>query len=320
MRTNNGMSRVVRSRIAQAGASSFTVTKRKKSVTPSMNTFQNDSNQRYSYHRMPARRRRRWVRAVRRNFHMDMAQQPLQIMSQQCINEASALANQGNAYGKILGGTTFNSVAGDTNDEVLNMFQDAYNITGASTDAIVAACLPYKIQIKSMCLDMQIFNPGENGVIADIYLLKCRKTHNERQSIQAHYSEALADVAAVPRAGATELALSDPGLTPFDAPDFCSIWKVLRKTECIIGAGQTVTKQIRSPGNRMVDGRRLTDHPMCLKGSLALLVTFHGTPNEDVGGGNPGLSAPYLIFTSQIVCHYAVPPGSLTKEAGASHV
>jgi len=298
-----------------------TRTTRRRQIAPRMNSFQNDVAPRYAYKRMPSYRRRKWVNAVKRNLHMDMAQQPLQIATTTSVRERTATYDQGGNWSKMCGGTTWSGVAFDTNDEILNVFQDAYNLTGATVADIVAACLPYKIQIKSIVLDVQIKNVAEDACIVDVYLLKCRARHNESQAVHTQFSEALNDLTAVARSGATQISATNPVVTAFDAPDFCSIWKVLRKTEVIIAPGQTVTKQIRSPGNRMIDGRRLTDCPQCLPGTLALFFTFHGAPSSDAdGAGNPGIAASSLVFTSQTVVHYATPPGSLTKEAGAEHV
>jgi len=322
LRSGNSFRRNVRQRTSSSTSRTRTgTTTRRRQVTPNMNTFQNDAAPRYAYRPMPARRRRRWVGAVRRNLHMDMAQQPLQVCVTQSVRERSSVANGGAAWSKMCGGMSYSAVANDTNDEILNCFQDAYNLTGATVDDIVAACLPYKLQMKSICLDVQIKNLTEaSACVMDIYLVKCRKRHNEREAVHTHYEGALTDMSPVARTGATELSLGNPAVTPFDAPDFCSIWKILRKTEVIISPGQTVTKQIRAPGNRFIDGRRLTDCPQAMPGTLALLFTWHGSPTADTGSGDPGISPIDLVFTTQTVCHYAVPPGSLTKEAGAAHV
>jgi len=285
----------------------------KRAIVPLSNTTQHDSRDRYSYRRMPGRRRRKWVSAVKRNRAMDIAMQPLQIYTLVGNRTITAAVNQGATWGKILGGTQIAGATGDANNELLGVFQDAYNIT---TDV---QCIPYKIYMKSLCLDIEVNNSGTDIVVCDVYLLKCKGRHNVAASVHTHWQNSLPTTQ--PASGATALLPSNNALTPFDAPDFCSIWKVLNKKEYIISSGQIATFQMRSPVNKYIDGRRMVDCLQALPGySMAYLFSFHGQPGADAGGANtPGTLAGELTFSWQMVAHYAVPPGSIQTERGGQH-
>jgi len=287
--------------------------KSKRAIVPLSNTVQHDSRNRYTYKRMPARRRRKWVAAIKRNRAMDIAMQPLQIYTLAGNRTIASAVNEGASWGKILGGTTVAGVTGDANDELYGVFKDAYNLS------TVAGCIPYKIYMKSLCLDIEVNNSANDIAIVDVYLLQKKRRHNNNQSVHTHYQNSLPTTQ--PASGATALLPSNSALTPFDAPDFCSIWKILNKKEYIISAGQIATFQLRSPVNKYIDGRRLTDCPQALPGySMAYLFMWHGQPGADAGGtGIPGTLATELTFTWQVVGHYAVPPGSIQTERGGQH-
>lgn len=269
-------------------------------ISPMPTSNQHDQAGRYHYRRMPARRRKRWVRFTKRVRHVDLQMQPLQIYAKTSHASGSTLAGQGNIYGYMCGGVT---VTG--NDEIYQMFRGAYNV------ASVAECAPYKLYMKSLVMDMQLMNTGTTGVIFDVYRVRCTKAYSSASTLAAQWLAAIAEVAADSTTGT--ITNTEPALTLFDAPNFLSFWKVLSKREFVVGAGNVCTLQIRKPVNRYIDGKQLATCPQALPGfTEAFVVTWHGMPNS-----TPSYAATTVTVSTNIVGHYAIPPGK-TKEAGRS--
>lgn len=291
-------------RQASGGSRTMTETRRRRTTEGGAVTFQQDAKTRYVRKRMPRRKRKRWTRFTKKVRHVELQAQPLQIYTTQGVNNSTTAKNQGQVASRILGGTTSSG-----NDEIYQIFQGAYNI------ANVAACAPYKIFVKSMVMDYQISNTGSYPVIFDVYTLMCRQTFTTAQDIGAQWLAAIAEVQSP--AGGGSMSTTTTAITPFDAPNFCSYWKVLKKTEYIIGSNQVITLQLRNAANRHVEGKELATAPQCLRGSKAFLITWHGAPdNRDAG--NAQFAPTTVTLGYQTVVHYAVPPSSTTKEAGKS--
>lgn len=275
------------------------VVKPRTGVTPPVSSFQNDNVPRYRYKRMPGRKRRSWKRFTKRVKHVTLQMQPLQIYTDSQLQSQSTLTGEGGAYSMMCGGTfTLN------NDEIYRMFQGAYNV------ATNAACAPYKLFLKSLVLDMMITNTGSNTAIIDVYHLKCRNEVQGSFTLHTQWTNAIGELAADATGGTVSAV--DPCITLFDAPNFCSYWKVISKREIILGVGQTTSMQIRIPTNRHVDGKELVTAPQALRNfTQAFFIQWHGAPTAT------GFGATTLQFGTTKVGHYAIPPGKIT-EAGRS--
>lgn len=276
-----------------------TIQKRKRTVTPMVSSFQHDNVPRYNYKRMPARKRRVWKRFIKKVRHVDLQMQPLHVYTKKTLNAGTTAANVGNSFGYMIGGTTVTN-----NDELYQMFKGAYNVASA------AACAPYKIYLKSLVLDMMITNTSTTTVILDVYRLQCKKDYATASQLATQFNAAIGEVAADATAGT--LTATDISTTVFDAPNFCSYWKVLSKREVILGSGQTTTMQMRKPSNKYIDGKLISQNVQALPGyTEAFFIMWHGAPDA-----TPNFSATAITVGTALVGHYAVPPGSLQTETG----
>lgn len=281
-----------------------TLTQKRSTIEPAPNTFQNDAQMRYRKKRMPKRKRRRWVRFVKRVRHVDLAMQPLQIYTKEGTVNLTSAANQGQVWSRMLGGMTVAN-----NDEILQVFKSAYNL---STEA---SCAPYKIYLKSICMDVQMTNTGSYPIIVDMYTLVCRKTWDTAEDIGASFVNALGEIQAP--AGGGSLTSSKTALTLFDAPNFCEFWRIQSKKEFIIGGSNTITVQLRNPANRYFDGKEIISNAQAKPGfTKAFFFMWHGQPSNRGAAGASQFDATTVTFGYQTVVHYAVPPGSKTTEAG----
>lgn len=297
-------------RMASGGSRTVTTTRRRTALEPSGNTQQHDLRGRYRYKRMPARKRKAWKRFTRKVQHVDLQMQPLQIYTKEGTVNQTSVANANGVFSRMCGGTTVTSVT--ANNEIFQAFNQAYNLGGT-----VANAVPYKLFIKSIVLDVQVGNNGSYPVVLDVYTLRCRSKFASAVEPSAQLAAAWGELAALPGGGT--VTTSATSLTVFDAPNFCSYWKVLRKQEVIIGSGQIATFQLRMPMNKHLEGKDLQSALQAIPGyTRCFLFTWHGAPSNRGGSGAAQFDSVSLTFGYQHVVHYAVPPSSTTKEAGAT--
>lgn len=276
----------------------------KSAIESPVNTFQHDSQMRYRKKRMPRRKRKAWKRFTKKVGAVSLAMQPLQIYTKEGTENVTASANQGTQWGRICGGTNVSN-----NDELWQIFRRCYNL------AAIADAIPYKIYVKSICLDIQVTNTGSFPIVLDIYTLMYRQDFVTNSKVQDQWVAALGEVAAP--AGGGSITSSKTALTVFDAPNFCSYWKVLSKREYIIGSNNLITLQMRIPVNKHIEGKVLQSSPQALvKYSRAFLMTAHGCPSNRGTLGASQFDPISFTCGYQTVVHYAVPPSSTQKEAG----
>jgi len=67
---------------------------------------------------------------------------------------------------------------------------------------------------------------------------------------------------------------------------------------------------------KYIDGKFMVSAPQAMRGALAFLFTWHGQMSNRGGSSAAQFDATTLTIGIQKVVHYAVPPGSNTKEAG----
>jgi len=283
---------------ASAGAAAFRA-RSKKTITPSMMSAQHDTSTRYRYRRMSKKKRRRWTRFVKRVNHVELQSQPLQIYTKTYHQSLSTAAGNGGVASYMIGGATVSN-----NDELLQIFKSAYNVANA------AAAAPYRIYVKSICLDVILSNTGSSTIIADVYRIRSRQDYSSAVSPSSQLTTALSEIVA-DSTGLGPPSITDPALTPFDVPNFCSYWKILEKKEVIIGAGSVSTFQMRKPMNKHLEGKMLVSAAQAIPYyTEAYLITWHGAPNA-----TPTFAATGMTMSTTLTVHYAVPPGK-TTEAG----
>lgn len=268
---------------------------------------------RYKRKRMPAKRRRRWKRFVRKVDFVNLKGQPLQFYTVSGTASVTASANASTSWGRMLLGM---NVSG--NDEVWKLFQQAYN------DSTVAYATGQKIYLKSACLDLQITNNKGAGdatedetatAIIDVYHLISRNSYGLASTVHQHFTDGLGDIAS-PSGGGT-VSSTSVTLTPFMNPSFCKFWKVLKKTEVQLPTAQTTTMQIRLPKDMWIEGKRVQQNPQALAGrTRAILLIVRGIPRYN--GTTSEFGSINLTVGYQTSLTYAIPPGK-TAESGSTN-
>lgn len=262
---------------------------------------QHDVVNRYRKKRMPRRRRRRWVGFVRKVRAVELAAQPLQFYGLARTERLTGAVNVQTYAGYMLGGTSVTN-----NDELYQIFQQAYNTISVSDAA------EHIIFMKSISLDIQLTNSATTGAVVDVYKLLCRKSISTATAPAAQFTAALGELAS-PSGGGT-VTTTNASITAFDAPNFCSYWKILNKKEILLGAGQTTTMQLRNAKNKRIDGKVLNTSPQALPGyTMCYLFMIRGAP--ELNAGLSRLAATDITFGIQYNLKYAIPPGK-TAESG----
>jgi len=271
----------------------------RSAIESSMNTTQHDSRLRYRKKRMPRRRRRAYVGKLKLFRHFMEKEQPLQTYTVKNVNNAASLLNQQITYGICL----FTDQVTSESD-LLNIFSDAYNLVTPLTTAVNK-----RLYIKSACLDIQMTNVAANACIIDVYRIRLRNVWNTTDNLFTIWNTTFGDQGTI-----TAKSSSDPAVTPFQNPTFCKYFKVLDKREVLLGAGLTTSFQLRRPGNRLVQGRRVVTEPFGYRGLCeGFLFQQRGVP-QTVTAVNQ-LVPTSVTWAYQKTYTYALPVGADASEA-----
>lgn len=264
-------------------------------------SFQNDMALRYQRKRMPRRRRRAWKRFGRKVKHVMLQMQPLRMYVSDNLGSRTTWSADAQAiFGATLLGTQITN-----NDEVLQVFKDAYST------ATAAASTSYSIYIKSACLDVQLTNGDATyPCYLDVYYLRPRKPWESADQIGSVFTNSYGEMQTI-----TANTATNPAVTAFQNPIFCSYFKITKKVEHLLAPGQTRSLQVRLPMNQYVQGKRLVNEPMMLKNGIALLFMSRGVPQTD-GATGAQLAGGTIYWKCQHTIVYGVPPSSTTRSGG----
>lgn len=278
--------------------------RRRGAISGGITTEQRDFATRYVRRSMPRHRRRRWRSFTRKVQHVMLQMGATQSFNLKFSARKTAGVETQLWDGMMLGGTQPNN-----NDELLQAFRRAYGtaITNANVD-------DYKLYIKSLCLDLQIRNNGDKNVIIELHQLICRKSYNQSERIDTHFQTAMGEMQN--QTGFTAQAITDPTTTIFQNSIFLQYWKVLKKSQIVIGAGETTTLQLRIPYNRMMSGKLIESHVQAIPGfTRAFIFSMKGAP--ELNASDVQYSDFDILWVSQTFVNYQIPPGSTRAQTSA---
>jgi len=188
-------------------------------------------------------------------------------------------------------------------DDIKEMFFDCYSI------ATVPLANKTKLMIRSMCLDVQMRNSGEDPAIVDVYTLVLRGTQQGSLCCADYYASAWDDMTAV----ASSADKFNPATTPFQNPNFLSAWRIIKKQEVLLAVDSTVTLQLKTGRRKFMDGKQLEVNPAGIAGYTQALF-FHCRGVPDPNAGEPQLTGGSITFAYQRTYSYAAVPTTLTSE------
>lgn len=205
-------------------------------------TNQYDRKQVYRKKRMPRRKRRRWVKFVKKVgavTEKDFGTNTI-VRSSLALAEG-AIGQQGFAAVTLYGKDGVNSGQTVGNGDIANIFSNDLNTKPSS-----------KFKFCSAVLDVTAVNDTTSeiatdnlGIEVDVYELMYRKVASCDSPVTMWSSNGAEKI----NAGALNLALTQRGVTPFDLPDILSRYGVtiVKKVKYFLAKGQQFTYQIRNP-------------------------------------------------------------------------
>jgi len=241
-------------------------------------TSQYDAKWVYRRRRMPRRKRRRWVRAIKRHRAIDMKSLATQTVVR---NDANLIggSNGSQAVGYVeLYGLNGVPGAGYGADDIVKVL-DTWLGSGGSTPN-------RKYIFGSAVLDLTFTNQGtsegETGTVElDIYRCVYRKKTLEGNPV-IFYQTSAASMGTLP--GGSTLGLTSRGWTPFNCPAASEFVKILSKKKYLLSHGQSCTYQIRDPKNRYFSSTTFSQSTItdCMPGytQFLLFIVKHVPANE----------------------------------------
>jgi len=151
------------------------------------------------------------------------------------------------------------------------------------------------IYVMNQCLDMTIYaNTANVTSDCDIYFLRCREDNTVSTSIDQAWNTQLTGQQKPDGTGATNLTIATMGVTPFQAPQFCRYWTILRKRKIIMTQGQVYHYQWRIKKPMRIMTERYSDS-YYLRGTYAVLIVFNGITSTS--GALTNFPASQLTFS-----------------------
>ncbi len=263
-------------------------------------TFEHDRQRVYKRKRMPFRKKRRWIKLIKRNDAIDLKKCGAQtyVFNTSISNTNTNAANHGFVNLSLYGG--HDTVSSVNND--LHFIGENEQELDPTAAAGVTVSDSTKLFFQSAVLDLTIRNstvennsvsgPISAGVLeVDVYEVTSKRRWSEFDKASASLAEyndmgAVFDEAETSTLGINGAGGADyrkRGMTPWDQTYALSRYgiKIHKKTKYRISAGNTITYQTRDPKNRSIS-------------YLAL--------NEIAGGNKPG-------WTKWVLIYYKLVPG-----------
>nr|QTE03388.1 MAG: putative capsid protein [Motacilla cinerea CRESS-DNA-virus sp.] len=286
---------IARTLIAQAGKAAlrYGVSKLNSSSAPKAavaTTTQHDVARQYRYKRMPRAKRRRWVKALKKNSAMDMAESSTQtlVLNSTVTGTVDFLANgkTQNWLAVHLYGIN-GSPAGGANEvgveDIRYLKQNDSRLVNQQNT---------HVKFESGILDLTVKNPNEsNGLEVDIYEVCYRSTTRQASLTTMHTNIFNTTVGnrAVPTPN--DVAAWDRrGITPFDTVQFGAFGgKILSKKKVFLPPGNTFTYQYRDPKNHYFGPDVFDDHTGFIepKATRTILFIYKTITGEAISGSNP---------------------------------
>jgi len=291
-RTSSGLSRTVRRYgppVARAAWNMYKAyssggTKRRSAAGSSqIVTTQHDVTRSYRRRRMPKRKRKRWVSALRRFRalslkHMASRTRILTYDGTFTCAAGAQVMQDFALYGYF--GAAYNWGFNDL-ERIADHEKVAQDASGPENTT------PFlgnpKLIFRSAVLDMTITNTADTTVEIDIfYWYLTRKPPGE---VLMSLLDNAATEAGTIDLGQTAVARALLGVTPFDLPASLRYYKISQVRKLIISAGQASSLMIRSPGNKVFNSSMLeteltTNDVFGLPGfTRGLLMVCKGVPS-----------------------------------------
>nr|QRI44241.1 MAG: coat protein [Circoviridae sp.] len=222
-------------------------------------TPQYDRTQQYRKSKMPRRRKRQWLKFVKRVTAVSQRNLGTKTVLFNDTLTLPEVTNQGQAFYSLC----LYGMHGAEDSATTCGNKDVFTICNNDPDIQKVGSTPTPVQgiitFHSACLDMTMRNSGNVPMEVDLYVVYHRDEVNDSQLVNT-FVTAAANTSSISGAG-TSLELSNRGATPFDFPMAMAKGKfqVYKKTKYLLPAGGTATYQHRDARNYIFNAANLTD-------------------------------------------------------------
>lgn len=238
----------------KAGESAVNYMTKSKTKSGVATTTQHDVSRQYRYKRMPRRKRRRWVKALKRNAAMDMAESATQTIIYNTVLEGR--------LDHIVNGRTQNWIAAHLygcNGIAPSPIRFAQEVGVEDIKALKnldkRTAFQFgnsRVKFESGIMDLTIKNPNvNNGLEVDVYEVVYRSSSKHSSLMSLHQEMNLDTPSNRLSPDPNDRAQWDTrGITPFDTVQFGAAGcKILSKKKVFLPPGNTFTYQYRDPKN-----------------------------------------------------------------------
>lgn len=220
-------------------------------------TSQRDTRLMYRKKRMPYRKRKQWTSFKRKVTAVQISNTTLQTVVRQQVMYVTCAANRSskaactiygmNGNGGSEGTTGTTSGIGQI-DDMADIINAKYGTTSGPQKKLLFA---------SACLDVHVYGFGSGPGILEVYEIVARKDFTPAlatyDSPEDLYDQGYLDIATV----GTTATSGTLGTTPFNCRLFCQHFKITKKYRVQYSQGETLSFQMRDPGNHFISGNIL---------------------------------------------------------------
>lgn len=212
-----------------------------KSANPAPITGESDWRGTYRRKPFPRRRKKRWVKFVRRVKHViEKTTAP----KFQIILKNGVIQSFSNKQTFYAGHTVLGANGNSDCDDLSRLFARALV---EQSNPLTSSRSNIGIHVSGWLIETQIINLGTGTAYLDMYYWRCKRdVPSAVVSTGALFSNGLADLAGNTPPGGSTLDALDYGVTPFQSPEFSKAITVYKKVRVKLGAGSVTQIEQRS--------------------------------------------------------------------------
>ena len=293
-------------RFARGLAATRTLTRRKSRGEAPL-TYDNDFKTDYRHRRMPRRRRRRWVKFVRKVNAVTLRNQQglRKVIYHQVLTYAPAIDSC------AFGGSLLYTSDGDPvtgHADISNIFRNHLTaaVFNSENDLTVTGPAQKVLHFESAQLEVTMRNVGSDTAIVEVYRVVCRRQHTQTQAsafnnIGGVYSLGflkqgqIFDIESGQVVGTSVESAVEIGTTPFQSKRFCETFKIYSRKKFQIAAGNTVSFILKDARNRVLNAENSRGNLFFPRHTHGYFYQVYGAPGLVVTTPHQAVNANVLI-------------------------
>jgi len=217
-----------------------------------------DQSTLYIKKRMPWKKKQRWRRTVNTVRAVQALDKPkLNILHTDVSTAGNTAANEQQIHFK---GMYTGFGAGDPYKDMQYIMQ---NVAASTSTSDIEK---QKARLHSAVLECTIQNDGDVAVYCDAYFVECIKSSSEQPDALLTAGYSTSSAGGTWSGSGSAIGSTSLGATPFQSPDFCQHFKIIKKTRALIGAGGSLQYEWRDPKNHIFSSTAEDHDNVCIKG------------------------------------------------------